>query len=106
MDNLNSPTFQSNFAEFNNLVKQLKNKERDIQNRVNVVDSIDGKNKSEHLQMISYNYQYLIFFMICLLMFLYFYRTLTDGDTSKIDTVVILIIVLLFIHYIYNIYYH
>lgn len=106
MDILNSPTFGSNFTEFNNLVKKLKDKERDIQYHVDVVDTIDGKSKSSQLQMVSYNYQYLIFFMICILMFLYFYRTLTDGDTSKIDTVVLLIIVLLFVHYIYSTYYH
>ena len=42
MDILNSPTFGSNFTEFNNLVKKLKDKERDIQYHVDVVDTIDG----------------------------------------------------------------
>jgi len=105
MDTFNSPTFSSNFAEFNNLVKDLKTQQGVLRNHVNRVNDIDGKNESERLQLVSYQYQYLFFFIICILIGLFFFRVLTGGDTSKIDTIIMLIIILLFVHHIYGSYF-
>lgn len=94
----------SSFTDFTNLVNQLSEKRKIIDNRVNNANDIAGKNETEHLQVISYQYQYLFFFIIAIILILFIFRTSTS-DTSKIDTIILIIILLLFLHHIFASYF-
>ena len=82
------------YTKFTGLVKDLDKKGKELSFQVNEVNDIEGRKESIKLQLISNQYQYLIFFFFCIIMFLFIIRLLTY-DTGIIDTI-ILIIVLLF----------
>ena len=88
------------YTKFTGLVKDLDKKGKELSFQVNEVNDIEGRKESIKLQLISNQYQYLIFFFFCIIMFLFIIRLLTY-DTGIIDTIILIIVLLLLIHYLY-----
>lgn len=88
------------YTKFTSLVKDLDKKGKELNFQVNEVNDIEGRKESIKLQLISNQYQYLIFFFFCIIMFLFIIRLLTY-DTGIIDTIILIIVLLLLIHYLY-----
>ncbi len=92
------------FAEFTHLVKELNQKEGVIRNHVHEISNIEGKNEVKRLQLESTHYQYLFFFIVCILLFLYMFRMKTT-DTSQIDTIMFLIVFIYLGFYLFSYYF-
>jgi len=93
------------YTKFTGLVKDLDKKGKELNFQVNEVNDIEGRKESTKLQLISNHYQYLIFFLLCIIVFLFMIRLYTY-DTGIIDTIILIIALLLFIHFLYYKYFN
>jgi Flp pilus assembly protein TadB len=93
------------YTKFTSLVKDLDKKGKELNFQVNEVNDIEGRKESTKLQLISNHYQYLIFFFFCIIVFLFMIRLYTY-DTGIIDTIILIIALLLFIHFLYYKYFN
>lgn len=94
----------SSFTDFTHLVKQLDNKEKILKSHVDYVNDIAGKNETDQIQLVSYHYHYFIYFFISILLLLFIFRTM-NSDTSKIDAIILLMIIVLFLHHLFASYF-
>ena len=88
------------YTKFTSLVKDLDKKGKEFNLNVNEVNNIEGRKESNKLQLISNHYQYLIYFLICIIMVLFLIRLLTY-ETSIIDNIILVIVLVLILHYLY-----